>query len=160
MSEFYQFSANALSGESVSMADFKDKVVLIVNTASECGFTGQFEGLEGLYQQYADKGLVVLGFPCNQFGQQEPGSSSEISGFCQKNYGVTFPMFEKIDVNGSHAHPLYQYLSKEKKGLLGSKKIKWNFTKFLINKQGEVVDRFAPTTKPEQLNSKIESLLE
>jgi glutathione peroxidase len=155
---FYDFSATSIDGEEISMEKYKDKVVLIVNTASECGFTPQYEGLEKLNKEYADKGLVVLGFPCNQFGKQEPGEEKEIASFCQVNYGVTFQMFSKIDVNGDSAHPLYQFLKNEKGGLLGSR-IKWNFTKFLIDRDGKVVDRFASTTKPAALVKDIEKLL-
>ena len=133
--------------------------MLVVNTASKCGFTPQYEGLEKVYQQYKDKGLVVLGFPCNQFGAQEPGGKEEIQEFCQLNYGVSFPMFDKIDVNGHNTHPLYEYLKKQATGVLGSESIKWNFTKFLVNRDGKVVDRFAPTTKPEDMARDIEALL-
>jgi len=133
--------------------------MLIVNTASKCGFTGQYAGLETLYRKYRDRGLVVLGFPCNQFGAQEPGSEAEIGAFCQANYGVTFPMFSKIDVNGTNAHPLYNYLKGEKAGILGTKNIKWNFTKFLVNRDGQVVNRFAPTTKPEDIQNAIAAVL-
>ena len=159
MSNVYDFSANTLDGKPVSLRDYSGKVLLIVNTASKCGFTPQYEGLEGLYQQYRDRGLMVLGFPCNQFGAQEPGTAEEIGSFCQKNYGVSFPMFEKIDVNGDGAHPLYRWLKGSARGLLGSEAIKWNFTKFLVDRQGNVVDRFAPTTKPEDLKSNVEALL-
>ena len=152
------FKATRLDGTPEDLSTYDGKVVLVVNTASQCGFTPQLEGLEKLYEQYADRGLVVLGFPCNQFGGQEPGSSEEIGAFCQKNYGVTFPMFEKVDVNGDDAHPLFQWLREEQGGLLGDK-IKWNFTKFLINRDGEVVDRFGPTTKPEKLAKDIEAQL-
>lgn len=148
-----------LSGEIQDLSEYKDQVVLVVNTASKCGFTYQYEGLEALYEQYKDEGLVILGFPCNQFGEQEKGADTEIASFCQKNYGVSFPMFSKINVNGDDAAPLYQELKSEAPGILGTKKIKWNFTKFLINKQGKVVDRFAPTTKPQALQASIESLL-
>jgi glutathione peroxidase len=158
MTTIADFSATRLDGTPEDLAAYKGKVVLVVNTASECGFTPQFEGLEKLYEQYVDQGLVVLGFPCNQFGGQEPGSSDEIGAFCQKNYGVTFPMFEKIDVNGDDAHPLYKWLRDEKGGMLGSK-IKWNFTKFLIGRDGEVIDRFGPTTKPEKIAKDIEKAL-
>jgi len=133
--------------------------VLIVNTASKCGFTPQYKGLEVLYQQYKDKGLVILGFPCNQFGKQEPGDSSKISEFCEINYGVTFPLFDKVDVNGDNAHPLFNFLKSEKPGILGSKNIKWNFTKFLVNRKGEVVKRFAPVATPSQIESEISRLL-
>jgi glutathione peroxidase len=155
----YDFSAETLSGQPAPLSDYRGKVVLIVNTASKCGFTPQYEGLEALYRKYADKGLVVLGFPCNQFGAQEPGNAEEIQNFCSLTYDVTFPMFAKIDVNGPKAHPLYEYLKHEKKGLLGSEGIKWNFTKFLVGRDGEVVDRFAPTTKPEDISGTIEKLL-
>ncbi len=148
-----------LSGTEQDLSEYQGSVVLIVNTASECGFTYQYEGLEALYQQYKDQGLVILGFPCNQFGQQEKGDNATIGVFCQKNYGVSFPMFAKIEVNGDGAAPLYQQLKSEAPGLLGSKGIKWNFTKFLINRQGKVVKRYAPTTKPEKLKADIESLL-
>jgi glutathione peroxidase len=142
-----------------SLCQYGGKVLLVVNTASKCGFTPQYEGLEALYKQYRDQGLAVLGFPCNQFGAQEPGSADEIGSFCQKNYGVSFPMFEKIDVNGDSAHPLYRWLKSNAKGVLGSEAIKWNFTKFLIDRNGQVVERFAPTTKPEDLKSNVEELL-
>ena len=159
MTSVYDFSANSLAGQPVALRDFAGKVLLVVNTASKCGFTPQYEGLEALYKQYRDRGLTVLGFPCNQFGEQEPGTAEEIGSFCQKNYGVSFPMFEKIDVNGAAAHPLYRWLKSSAKGLLGSEAIKWNFTKFLIDRHGQVVDRFAPTTKPEDLKAKVEALL-
>jgi len=152
------FKATRLDGTVEDLSTYDDKVVLVVNTASQCGFTPQLEGLQKLYEQYADQGLVVLGFPCNQFGGQEPGSADEIGAFCQKNYGVTFPMFDKVDVNGDDAHPLFQWLREEKGGLMGSK-IKWNFTKFLISRDGEVIDRFGPTTKPEKLADDIEKAL-
>lgn len=159
MSNVYEFTANSLDGKPISLRDYAGKVLLIVNTASKCGFTPQYEGLEALYQKYRDQGLAVLGFPCNQFGAQEPGTADEIGSFCHKNYGVSFPMFEKIDVNGEGAHPLYRWLKSSAKGLLGSEAIKWNFTKFLVDRQGNVVDRFAPTTKPEDLKSNVEALL-
>jgi len=159
MTSVYDFSAQTLDGKPVALSDYAGKVLLIVNTASKCGFTPQYEGLEALYQKYRDRGLAVLGFPCNQFGAQEPGSAEEIGSFCQKNYGVSFPMFEKIDVNGEGAHPLYRWLKSNAKGLLGSEGIKWNFTKFLVDRKGHVVERFAPTTKPEDLQSDIEALL-
>lgn len=155
----YDYSATNIAGNDVPLADFKDKVVLIVNTASKCGFTPQFEGLETLYKEMADEGLVILGFPCNQFGNQDPGSHGEIEEFCQLNYGVSFPMFSKVEVNGGGTHPLYKYLKEEAKGLLGSKNIKWNFTKFLINKDGEVVKRYAPTDKPKDIKQDIQALL-
>lgn len=158
MSTIYDFSAKDLSGNNVDFSDFKDKVLLIVNTASKCGFTPQFEGLEKLHQQYKDQGLVVIGFPCNQFGSQDPGSNDEIGAFCQKNYGVDFLMMEKIDVNGNNEHPLYTWLKKQEGGFL-TDGIKWNFTKFLVNSQGEVVERYAPTTKPESIEADIVKLL-
>ena len=155
----YSFKAPRLNGQEQSLADYQGKVMLVVNTASKCGFTPQYEGLEKVYQQYKDKGLVVLGFPCNQFGAQEPGGKEEIQEFWQLNYGVSFPMFDKIDVNGHNTHPLYEYLKKQATGVLGSESIKWNFTKFLVNRDGKVVDRFAPTTKPEDMARDIEALL-
>lgn len=159
MTSVYDFSATSLSGQPVSFDAYKGRVILIVNTASECGFTPQYQGLEKLYQQFNDMGLVVLGFPCNQFGHQEPGTATEIGAFCEKNYGVTFPLFEKVDVNGDNAHPLYQYLKQQAPGLLGSESIKWNFTKFLIKKDGSVFNRYAPLTKPEELIDDIKKLL-
>lgn len=155
----YDYSATTLSGEEKSLSEFQGKVLLIVNTASKCGFTPQFEGLEGLYDDLKERGLEILGFPCNQFGKQEPGGAEEIGAFCQKNYGVSFTMFDKIDVNGDNAHPLYLFLKKEAPGVLGSKGIKWNFTKFLVNKDGKVVKRYAPTDKPESIRKDVESLL-
>ena len=155
----YGFSANNISGKPVSLSDYAGKVVLIVNTASKCGFTPQYKGLETLYQKYKDQGLVILGFPCNQFGNQEPGNSSKISEFCELNYGVTFPLFDKVDVNGSEAHPLFNFLKTEKPGILGSKNIKWNFTKFLVNRKGEVVKRFAPLSTPDKIDAEISRLL-
>ncbi|MBB5019205.1 glutathione peroxidase [Chitinivorax tropicus] len=159
MSALYDLSAPSISGQDTPLAQFKDKVLLIVNTASKCGFTPQYEGLEKLHEQYVDKGLAVLGFPCNQFGAQEPGTEGEIAEFCQLNYGVSFPMFAKIDVNGDNTHPIYQFLKKSAPGILGSEAIKWNFTKFLVDRNGKVIDRYAPTTKPEDLASDIEKLL-
>jgi glutathione peroxidase len=159
MTSFYDFKAKSLDGRDVDLSQYKGKTVLVVNTASKCGFTPQYEGLEKLYEEYKDKDVVILGFPCNQFGAQEPGGAEEIGQFCMKNYGVSFPMFEKIDVNGPNAHPLYNWLKDEKPGLLGSKNIKWNFTKFLIDKNGNVVDRFAPTTKPADLEAPIKKQL-
>ena len=156
----YDFDARQIDGKAISLAEFKGKVMLIVNTASKCGFTPQFGGLEALHQSYAGKGLVVLGFPCNQFGSQDPGSDDDIAGFCQVNYGVSFPMMSKIKVNGSAAHPLYQWLSAEAPGLLGSKSIKWNFTKFLVGKDGQVIKRYAPTDKPADLAKDIDAALE
>jgi glutathione peroxidase len=159
MASIYDFTAKSLQGKDVSLSDFKDKVILIVNTASKCGFTPQYAGLEALYEKLSGKGLTILGFPCNQFGQQEPGGAEEIGAFCQTNYGVSFPMFDKIDVNGPKTHPLYQYLKDEQPGILGMKNIKWNFTKFLVDKNGKVVDRFAPLTKPQDIEKSIEKVL-
>lgn len=153
------FTANDLSGKSVDLSQYLGQLVLVVNTASQCGFTPQYKGLEAVYQQFKERGVVVLGFPCNQFGHQEPGNSSEIGSFCEKNFGVTFPLFEKIDVNGAHAHPLYQHLKAAAPGLLGTQAIKWNFTKFLIRKDGSVYKRYAPQTTPEDLITDIEALL-
>jgi len=155
----YDFSAETLGGAPVPLADYKGQVLLIVNTASKCGFTPQYEGLEALYRRYREKGFAVLGFPCNQFGAQEPGSAEEIRSFCALTYDVSFPMFAKIDVNGPKAHPLYEYLKRAKKGLLGSEAVKWNFTKFLVDRTGNVVERFSPTTKPEDIAASIEPLL-
>lgn len=154
----YSFTVKTMDGTEKSLADYKGKVLLIVNTASRCGFTPQFQGLQELYDTYKDKGFEILGFPCNQFGNQDPDSNEEILNFCQTNYGVTFPMFQKIDVNGENAHPLFQYLKKATKGML-TENIKWNFTKFLVNKEGEAVERFAPQTKPESIAKHIEKLL-
>lgn len=155
----YDFSAKTLEGKDASLADYRGQVLLIVNTASKCGFTPQYEGLEQLWRTYKDRGFTILAFPCNQFGAQEPGDATEIANFCSLTYDVTFPVMSKIDVNGADAHPLYRFLKKEQKGLLGTEAIKWNFTKFLIGKDGEVVERFAPTTKPEDLKAAIEALL-
>jgi glutathione peroxidase len=154
----YDFLVDKVNSESVSLTEYKNKVVLIVNTASKCGFTPQFEGLEKLYKQYKDKDFVVLGFPCNQFANQDPSSDEEIQSFCSLNYGVSFPMFKKIEVNGPGAHPLYKYLKSEKKGALGSK-IKWNFTKFLVDKDGNVVKRYASSKKPAAIEEDIKKLL-
>jgi len=158
MSSIYDFTAKMLAGRDASLADYKGQVLLIVNTASKCGFTPQYKGLETLHEKHRAQGFSVLGFPCNQFGAQEPGSADEIGQFCQANYGVSFPMFAKIDVNGADAHPLYKYLKHEKPGLFGSR-IKWNFTKFLIDRTGKVVARYAPMTKPEDLDAPIAALL-
>lgn len=158
MTSIYDFSAKTLAGHDVSMKQFEGEVLLIVNTASACGFTPQYKGLQKIHEQYAPRGFAVLGFPCNQFGGQEPGDASQIAAFCEKDYGVSFLMFDKVDVNGTHAHPLYNFLKSEKSGLLGSA-IKWNFTKFLVDRSGQVVGRFAPTTTPESLKEKIEALL-
>ena len=159
MATLYDFSANSIQGKNVSLKHYQGKAMLIVNTASACGFTPQFGGLEALHQSYGAKGLVVLGFPCNQFGAQDSGSNGEIAEFCQTNYGVSFPMMEKIDVNGAGQHPLYQWLSAEAPGLLGSKAIKWNFTKFLVGKDGTVIKRYAPTDTPESMAKDIEAAL-
>lgn len=153
------FQVETLQGESVNLRQYLGKVVLIVNTASNCGFTPQYQGLEQLYQQFHQQGLEVLGFPCNQFGHQEPGSAEEIGSFCEKNFGVTFPLFAKIEVNGAHAHPLYQSLKSAAPGILGSEAIKWNFTKFLIRKDGTVFKRYAPQTTPKELIEDIQALL-
>ncbi|WP_407307010.1 glutathione peroxidase [Acinetobacter sp.] len=158
MTNIYQFEAELLDGKNKSFADYEGKVLLIVNTASKCGFTPQFAGLEKLYEKYKDQGFEVLGFPCNQFGGQDPGSNEQIGAYCQKNYGVTFPMFSKVDVKGPEAHILFRYLTNNSKGVLGNG-IKWNFTKFLIGKEGKVLNRFAPTTKPEDLESEVEAAL-
>lgn len=159
MSELYDISAKTLDGNDVSLGSYRGKVLLIVNTASKCGFTPQYEGLEQLHRDYADRGLVILGFPCNQFGAQEPGDAAEIANFCSLTYNVSFPMFAKIDVNGENTHPLYQFLKAQKPGLLGTEGIKWNFTKFLVDRAGEVVDRIAPATRPEDMRKAIETLL-
>ena len=158
MASIYDFNATSLTGDDTPLKRFEGKVLLIVNTASACGFTPQYKGLEALQQDFGARGFSVLGFPCNQFGRQEPGSAAEIGQFCSSNYAVSFPMFDKIDVNGDNAHPLYQYLKGEKSGLLGSS-IKWNFTKFLIDRSGKVAGRYAPTTTPESLTKDIEALL-
>lgn len=158
MEKIYDFKALSSKGKEIDFAQFEGKVLLIVNTASKCGFTPQFAGLEALNQKYKDKGLVVIGFPCNQFASQDPGSDSEIEGFCQLNYGVTFQIMKKIDVNGENAHPIFKYLKSQTKGLLGSA-IKWNFTKFLISKDGQAIERYAPTTKPEKMEKDIEAML-
>jgi len=156
--QFYDFSAQTLQGKEIKMDAYKGKTVLVVNTASKCGLTPQFEGLEKLNQKYKDKGLVILGFPCNQFAGQEPGDHKSISEGCVINYGVTFQMFSKIDVNGENAHPIYKYLKNELSGLLGNK-IKWNFTKFLIDSNGKPLKRFSPTTKPEKIDKYLETIL-
>jgi glutathione peroxidase len=158
-STVYDFSATSIEGQPVEMNSFKDKVLLVVNTASQCGFTSQYQGLQALYDKYASKGLAVLGFPCNQFGAQEPGSASDIQSFCETRFGVSFPLFEKIDVNGPNAHPLFQYLTKSAPGILGTEGIKWNFTKFLVDGSGKVVKRYASTTDPKDIERDIEALL-
>lgn len=155
----YDFEAMNMKGQLQPLSDYKGDVMLIVNTASKCGFTPQFEGLEKLHNAYKDRGLAILGFPCNQFGKQDPGSNEEIQEFCQLNYGVSFPMFAKVDVNGKDAHPLFQYLSKEAPGLLGSKAIKWNFTKFLVDRDGRVVERFSPQATPAEIEDAIKKLI-
>lgn len=159
MTTIHEFEARSLDGRQVALRDYAGKTLLIVNTASKCGFTPQYEGLERLYQRYRERGLVVLGFPCNQFGAQEPGSAEQIGAFCERNYGVSFPMFDKIEVNGAAAHPLYRWLKQAAPGLLGSQRIKWNFTKFLVDGAGNVRARYAPITKPDQLAAAIERLL-
>jgi glutathione peroxidase len=155
----YDFSARNLKGDEQSLADFRGKALLVVNVASRCGFTPQYTGLEALYRKYKDRGFAVLGFPCNQFGAQEPGDAAAIASFCSTTYDVSFPLFAKIDVNGGDAHPLYQYLKGEKPGVLGTEAIKWNFTKFLVNRQGEVIKRYAPNDKPEDLDGAVMALL-
>lgn len=159
MTSIYDFTARDIDGVERPLSAYRGKVLLIVNTASQCGFTYQYKGLEALHRKYADKGVEVLGFPCNQFGKQEPGNAEEIKNFCSLNYDVTFPLFAKIDVNGPNAHPLYDYLTKQKGGGLMGRGIKWNFTKFLIGRDGKVVRRYAPTDKPAKLERDIEALL-
>jgi glutathione peroxidase len=155
----YEFSPAGIAGAPVDLQSYRGRVLLIVNTASKCGFTPQYQGLETLYKQFKGRGLEVLGFPCNQFGSQEPGSEAEIGAFCEKNYGVTFPLFSKIDVNGDNAHPLFKYLKAEAPGLMGTQAIKWNFTKFLVKKDGTVYKRYAPQTAPKEIADDIEKLL-
>jgi glutathione peroxidase len=159
MSDVYDFEAETIDGERASLERYRGQVLLIVNTASKCGFTPQYEGLEELWRKYRDRGLVVLGFPCNQFGGQEPGDAEAIKSFCSLTYDVDFPVMRKIDVNGPKAHPLYVWLKSQQKGVLGTEAIKWNFTKFLVDRNGQVVDRFAPTVTPKALDSAIEALL-
>jgi glutathione peroxidase len=159
VSTAYDFTAETLEGRPAALADHRGEVMLIVNTASKCGFTPQYAGLEALYRKYKDRGLVILGFPCNQFGAQEPGNAEEIASFCSLTYDVSFPMMRKIDVNGPAAHPLYAWLKGQKKGLLGTQGIKWNFTKFLIDREGRVIGRFAPTATPQSLEGAIEAVL-
>ncbi|MBC7502836.1 MAG: glutathione peroxidase [Herminiimonas sp.] len=159
MANIYEFTADSLAGAQVNLKQYQGKVLLIVNTASNCGFTPQYRGLEQVYQQFKDKGVEVLGFPCNQFGGQEPGSSDAIGAFCEKNYGVTFPLFAKIDVNGDETHPLFKHLKSQATGLLGTEAIKWNFTKFLVKKDGSVYKRYAPQTAPNDMLGDIEKLL-
>lgn len=155
----FDYSANAIDGKPVDLSSYKGRVLLIVNTASKCGFTPQYKGLQKIFEQYTDRGLVVLGFPCDQFGHQEPGNEDEINSFCEMNFGVSFPLFAKIDVNGKDAHPLFAHLKAEAPGLLGSEGIKWNFTKFLVDRNGKVVSRYAPATSPEAIAKDIETLL-
>ncbi|MFC0477993.1 glutathione peroxidase [Robertmurraya beringensis] len=155
----YQFEAKKINGEIISLSEYKGEVLLIVNTASNCGFTPQYKELQELYEQYKEKGFTVLGFPCNQFMNQEPGTESDIQSFCEMNFGVTFPLFSKVDVNGKNAHPLFQYLTEEAPGVLGMKAVKWNFTKFLVNRSGEVVERYAPNTNPKEISQDIEKLI-
>ncbi|MFA6986543.1 MAG: glutathione peroxidase [Arenimonas sp.] len=159
MTTAYDFSARTLDGEEQKLATHQGKAMLIVNTASKCGFTPQYTGLEKLWEKYQDKGLVVLGFPCDQFGHQEPGDADEIKNFCSLNYDVTFPLYEKIEVNGGNAHPLWKWLKKEKPGLLGMESVKWNFTKFLVDKNGKVVKRYAPTDTPEKIEKDLAAVL-
>lgn len=158
MPSLQDFSATGIDGSDVDLSDYAGRVVLVVNTASQCGFTPQYQGLQALHDRYGDQGFTVLGFPCDQFGNQEPGEDAEIAGFCERNFGVTFPLFSKVDVNGDDAHPVFEWLRSEKGGLLGSR-IKWNFTKYLVGKDGRVIDRYAPTTKPEKISADIEKAL-
>jgi glutathione peroxidase len=159
MTTVFDFTAQDIAGKDVDLSQYSGKVLLIVNTASKCGFTPQYKGLQSVFEKYRERGFEVLGFPCNQFGHQEPGDEAQISEFCELNFGVDFPLFGKIDVNGDDAHPLYRHLKEEAPGLLGSKAVKWNFTKFLVNRDGQVVKRYAPTDKPEALAKDIEKLL-
>jgi glutathione peroxidase len=158
-SKIYSFGVKNIDGKETPLSQYKGKAILVVNVASQCGFTPQYTGLEALYNKYHEKGLEILAFPCNQFGSQEPGNEEEIKNFCELNYHVTFPLFAKIDVNGSDTHPLYQFLKSEEKGIFGTEAIKWNFTKFLIDREGKVLKRFAPQTKPEDLESEVEAAL-
>lgn len=158
MASLQDFSATGIDGSDVDLAGYAGQVVLVVNTASQCGFTPQYQGLQALHDRYGEQGFAVLGFPCDQFGNQEPGEDAEIAGFCERNFGVTFPLFSKVDVNGDDAHPVFEWLRAEKGGLLGSR-IKWNFTKYLVGKDGQVIDRYAPTTKPEKISADIEKAL-
>ena len=160
MTDLYDISLETIDGSKATMADYRNKVLLIVNTASRCGFTPQYAGLEALYRKYKDQGLVVLGFPCNQFGAQEPGEGAQIAEFCEKNYGVSFPMFAKVEVNGGQTHPLFAHLKREAPGLLGSEMIKWNFTKFLLDRQGKVVARYASITTADEIESAVISLIQ
>ncbi|WP_181357815.1 glutathione peroxidase [Stenomitos frigidus] len=156
----YDFTATSIEGKPISLSTYQNNVLLIVNTASACGFTPQYKGLQALYDKYTSQGFVILGFPCNQFGQQEPGSTAEIQSFCEMRFGVTFPLFQKIDVNGQNAHPLYKYLTKTAPGILGTEAIKWNFTKFLVDRTGKVVSRYSSLTKPEDIEKEIQTLLQ
>lgn len=156
----FDFKVKSKEGTEFSLSSYQGKVLLVVNVASQCGFTPQYAGLEKLYQKFSSKGLVVLGFPCNQFGKQEPGTDEEIKNFCEMNYQISFPVFSKLEVNGKNAHPLFQYLKEQAPGVLGSKNIKWNFTKFLVNREGKVLKRFAPTTSPESLEPEIRAIIE
>lgn len=156
----YDFTVKNIKGEDVSLSEYRGQVMLIVNTASKCGFTPQYEGLQQLHEKFGEKGLAVLGFPCNQFNKQEPGNEEEIASFCSLNYNVSFPLFSKVDVNGALAHPLYQYLTKEAPGILGTKAVKWNFTKFLVGRDGKVLKRFAPTDAPAHIADEIEQVLD
>ena len=158
-SNIHEFTLNSIDGKPAPLATYDGKVILLVNVASRCGFTPQYEGLEKLYEKYKDRGFAILGFPCNQFGSQEPGTEEEIKSFCDLNFGVKFPLFAKVDVNGANAHPLYKYLTSEKPGVLGTEAIKWNFTKFLIDKKGEPVKRYGSADKPESLEPDIEKIL-
>ncbi len=159
MTTLHEFSATAIDGQEIDLSAYDGQVVLVVNTASQCGFTPQYQGLQSLHEEYGEQGFAVLGFPCDQFGNQEPGEDTEIAGFCERNFGVTFPLFSKVEVNGDDAHPVYRWLRDQKGGLLGDK-IKWNFTKYLIGKDGQVIDRYSPTTKPEKLSGDIEKALQ
>lgn len=155
----YDFAVTTIEGQPLNLSTYKNKVLLIVNTASQCGFTPQYQGLQALYDKYASQGLEILGFPCNQFGQQEPGSASDIQSFCETRFGVKFPLFQKVDVNGKEAHPLFQYLTKAAPGLFGTETVKWNFTKFLVDRNGKVIERYASMAKPEDLEKAIQKLL-
>jgi glutathione peroxidase len=158
-STVYDYSATSIEGQPVEMSTYQDKVLLIVNTASQCGFTPQYQGLQELHTKFASRGFAVLGFPCNQFGQQEPGSAADIQSFCETRYGVSFPLFEKIDVNGANAHPLFKFLEKAAPGILGTENIKWNFTKFLVDRSGKVIKRYASTAEPKDIAKDIEQIL-
>jgi glutathione peroxidase len=159
MPSIYSFSAQSLTGEKIDLLRYAQQVVLVVNVASECGFTPQYQGLQAIYQEFKDQGLVILGFPCNQFGHQEPGGPAEIQAFCSTTYGVSFPLFDKIEVNGPHTHPLFAWLKSEKPGALGTQRIKWNFTKFLCGRDGQAIQRYGSTTKPDELRQPIEQAL-